>query len=255
MQILKFKKLTKGKYKLYLSNDKEVVFYEDVIVNNKLLLTKKISESDLLNYERENQECYIYNLALQYIEKKIRSTKEVTDFLFKKKLDSKLIDITIKKLKQKGVLNDFKYARAFINDKLLLSKYGPLKIKKDLIDNEIDKDIIDECIEEINEDIVTEKLSNLMDKQIRLKRSVPGTLLKVKLFNYFSNLGFDRDQIHKEISNSSIKTDILLLQKEYDKLYIKLSKKYDTSKLDNIILKKLYQKGFSQEDINQMKRD
>ena len=44
MKILKFKKQSKDKYKLYLDNNSDITLYEDVIIKNNLLITKEISD-------------------------------------------------------------------------------------------------------------------------------------------------------------------------------------------------------------------
>jgi regulatory protein len=65
------------------------------------------------------------------------------------------------------------------------------------------------------------------------------------------NLGYDRDIIIEKIENMDFnsKSDI---NKEYQKLYKKYSNKYSGYKLDMTIKQKLYQKGYSEEDINKI---
>ena len=43
MKILKFKKVSKNKYKIFLDNDSNITLYEDVIINNNLLIKKEVS--------------------------------------------------------------------------------------------------------------------------------------------------------------------------------------------------------------------
>ena len=84
MRISKFKKTSNGKYKIYLDNNDTIVLYEDVIINNNLLIKKEI-DSDLM--ERliiENNNVNVYSTALNYISIRMRSKKEVYDYLEKK---------------------------------------------------------------------------------------------------------------------------------------------------------------------------
>ena len=50
-------------------------------------------------------------------------------------------------------------------------------------------------------------------------------------------------ELTKKISNSTLK-------KEYDKLYIRYSKKYSSSELNYILYNKLLSKGYKSDDIN-----
>ena len=79
MKIIKFKKTAKDKYKLYLDNGESLSLFEDVIVNNNLLLTKQIDNEllDKLNYQNNEQHAYV--LAIKYLSIKMRSKKKLVN--------------------------------------------------------------------------------------------------------------------------------------------------------------------------------
>ena len=77
MKILKFKKQSKDKYKLYLDDNSEITLYEDVIIKNNLLITKQIDKKLLDDLEKENNDRKAYILAVNYISIKMRSIKEI----------------------------------------------------------------------------------------------------------------------------------------------------------------------------------
>ena len=254
MKILKFKKISNDKYKLYLDNNETITLYEDVIINNNLLLTKQIDNKEIKNLLNQNNEVYAYGLALKFISIRMRSKKEVYDYLLKKNISQYLIDIIIDKLLKEGYLNDFKFSCSYINDQMLLSNYGPYKIKNNLIKYGVDSDIINEAIEGIKEDVVIEKLSKLLEKQVKIKKGSTN-LLKVKLVNYFINLGFDKEMIIKELDSYELKSDPEKLKHEYNKLYNKYKNKYEGSKLTYFIAQKLYSKGYTSDDIASVIKD
>ena len=254
MKIIKYKKISNNKYNLYLDNNDTITLYEDVIVNNNLLLTKKIDNDELKVLLNQNNEVYAYEIALRFITIKMRSKKEVYDYLLKKNISEYLIDITINKLIKEGYLNDFNFCKAYVNDQMLLSNFGPYKIKNNLIKYGIDSDIINEVIGDIKEEVVKEKLSKLVKKQIKIKKGSVN-LLKIKLINYFTNLGFDKDMIVKELSYYDLKSDPQKLKNDYDKLYNKYKSKYDESKLTYFIAQKLYSKGYTSDDIISVVKD
>ena len=123
-----------------------------------------------------------------------------------------------------------------------------MKIKYSL--SNMDTKLVNKYIEEINEEDILNKLDKLVDKKIKSIKNYSGNVLKMKILNYFSNLGYSREDIEKVLSNKSIKNDNGI--KEYTKLYNKYSKKYEGYELEKVIANKLYSKGY---DINEIKKD
>lgn len=254
MKITKFKKTTKGKYKVYLDNGEALSLYEDVIINNNLILTKQIDDDLIDDIIKQNNDMHVYGMSLNYISVRIRSKKEIEDYLTRKGISNDLITVTVNKLIKDGYINDFSFAKSYVNDELALSTYGPLKIKNNLVKYGISNDIISEVIEEIDLEMVREKLDNLIEKQIKIRKG-SSNMLKLKLLNYFYNLGYEKQMILDLLNNYKMKTDITHLQKEYDKLYNKYSKKYANPELNLLIIQKLYAKGYTKEDIDKIKNE
>lgn len=255
MKIKKFKQLTNGKYRVYLEDNSTITLYEDVIINNNLLITKEIDDSLISNLTKENDYYHGYSVSINYLSLRMRSVKEITKYLEKKNFNHDIIEQTIKRLINEGYLNDFNYAKAYVNDKFSLTPWGPYKIKLELVKNGISSEIATNAIEDIDEKLLKEKLSNLMEKQIKLKKGLPASSLKLKILNYFINLGYEKEMILKGLSSFSLTTDYVYLQKEYNKLKNKYMKKYDDEKLKWFIYQKLYAKGFSKDDINKIKQE
>lgn len=254
MKIEKFVKVSKDKYKVYLEDKSNIVLYEDVIINNNLLIKKNIEEEDIINFQKQNNEVLAYSNALKYISIKMRSKKEVTEYLNKKQISKNIIDNIIKKLEKEGLLNDYNYAKAFVHDQINLSLYGPNKIKNNLINNNIDIKIIDEVIEGIDNKIIEEKLIKLINKQLKIKKGSSNEI-KIKLLNYFINLGYDKNMIINKLNNINIETDLNKMKKEYDKYYNKYKNKYSGNELRYFILNKMYQKGYSKEELSNIKEE
>ena len=255
MKITKFKKVGVGKYKIYIDNGTTEIFYEDVIVNNNLLLNKELTNDKLSKLIKDNYKASIYSLAYNYISKSLRSKKEIEEYLTKKGYDPNLVLEVIKTLIKKDYINDFSYAKSFINDRINITNYGPYKIKKDLFDKGINEEIIHEVFEDIDNDIFNNKLSNLINKYFKLNNKKASAILKMKALNYFVNLGYSKEQVIFELDKIVINSNSDYIKKEYDKLYSKYSKKYKEEYLENFIRNKLYQKGFSIDDLDKIKKD
>ena len=81
MKIEKYEKTGKNKYRLYLDNGEVIDTYDNVILKNDLLLKKELSLSDyqIVMMESKIEEQYL--ACLKYISVRIRSSKEIRDYL------------------------------------------------------------------------------------------------------------------------------------------------------------------------------
>lgn len=247
MKIDKIKK-TGSKYKIIFDDDSVLKTYDDVIINNGLLYNKNI-DSDVLNKLNIDTNYYdIYYKTVNYITKKLRSEKEINLFIDKNNVNEKDKREVINKLKEIGLINDNNFARAYISDRINLSNDGPYKIKKELLEHNISEEIIDEHIFKIDSNFLEEKLRKLVMKKVT-NTKYSGYVLKQKIINDFGNLGYSKEMI-SEIFDKLEVNKTSLLKKEYDKLYKKLSLKCSGKELENKIKTKLYQKGFTMDEIN-----
>lgn len=250
MKIIKFKKKSSDKYELYFDDKETLVLYEDVIIKNNLLITKKIENLEDILMQNKKTEGYI--LAIKYISLRVRSKKEVIEHLLKKNIPLNVINEIIIRLINEGYINDLLFAKSYVNDKINLSNDGINKIKNDLVKLDIENNIIEEALSNVDENKVKNKLSKLIEKQLKLKKG-SSYEIKNKLIAYFYNLGYDKNDILNELSKYEITNDLEVLKKEYNKLYSKYKNKYDEVKLNFVIEQKLYAKGYTKDEIKSIK--
>lgn len=248
MQITKFKKMSGGKYKVFFNNKSTVLIHEDIILKYNLISSKYLDSDTFDEVINENNRYLVYDLALKYIEIKLRCESEIRDYLKKKNIEKDLIDMVILKLKDNGFLNDNQYIRSYIYDKININKLGPNKIKRELINLGFDENDINLELSEIDENLMLYELDKLITKRINQSKNCSGNVLKQKLLTYFIDRGYNKEDILSIIDTKKLYDDELL-KKEYDKLYNKYSKKYSGDKLTMIIKQKLYQKGFYYNEI------
>lgn len=250
MKIKKIKKENK-KYKIIFENNEIITTYDDVIINNNLLYKKEINNEHLNKILEETKYYETYNKIIKYISTKLRSEYEIKKYMNKLEISEITQNEIIKKLKQIRLIDDYTFVKAYINDKINLSNDGPLKIKKDLINHKIDIDIIEKEIEKIDKQILMDKLECGIIKKLKSNTKYSNTMIKQKLIYNFINMGYDKNDILYLIEKNEIKEDERI-NKEYDKLYIKYSNKYDKEELKYIIKNKLYVKGYNYDEINEI---
>lgn len=249
LKISKIKKTNNGKYNIILDNKEKITTYDDVILKNNLLYNKEL-DNTLLNTVNIDTRYYdIYNKCIKLISVRLRSEKEIIDYLNKNKVDDEQKIIIVSDLKKNGLINDQRFARSFIADKLNFSTNGPIKIKNLLIEHNIDEEIINEELANIDRSIYLDKIKKIIDKRINSNNKYSNFMLKQKLMNDLTLLGFYRDDIDNCLDTIAVENNNLI-ETNYDKLYKKLCLKYSGNDLYKKIKEKLYQKGFSLSEIN-----
>ena len=247
MKITKYKKI-KNKYRVFFEDSSYIDLYEDIILKHSLLLKKEVDNKKLELIKEDNKKEEIYDISLKYISVKMRSKKEIRNYLKRKEYSNTDIDNVIKRLETNNIINDKEYARAYIMDRINLSNDGPNKIKKDLLYEGIEEDIINQYLNKIDNGELYAKLDRLIDKKIVSLKKYSGEVLKERLKGYFIKLGYNIDMIENILSNKELNNMDQGI-KEYNKLYNKYSKKYEGYELENIIKQKLYQKGYNYNEI------
>ena len=132
MKIIKYKKESNEKYKLYLDDGTTVDTYEEVILKNNLLYKKEIDDELYNIIMNDNMYEEAYNKSVSYIGIRLRSTNEIKGYLKNKKYNEEIIESTVNRLLKNNVLNDEVFTKAFINDKLNFTTMGPYKIELEL---------------------------------------------------------------------------------------------------------------------------
>ena len=251
MKILKYTKLKSNQYKLLLDNDLEIKLYDDVIVKYDLIRNKELDDKKLEEITNYNNELEAYYKAIKFITTRLRTEKEIYKKL-SNDYDNKIINKTIKKLKEEKYLNNDIYLKCYVDDQVLLNNIGPNKIKDNLLKLGLYEEDINNYLEGISREVWIEKLEKIINKKIKSNHSYSTNKLKEKLLYDLSREGFYKNMIEEVIDKSTFNNDNNLLEKEYDKLYNKLSKKYESKELEYQIKNKLLQKGFYYDDISNL---
>ncbi len=250
MKIEKYKKLKDNRYQLFLDNQNEIILYDDIILKYNLLLKKNIDEKELKEILKENNSLECYYKSIKYLAKKSRCKKEVIAYLTRNHYEEKEIEKAIQLLEEKKYLNEDNYLKSYINDQILFTHNGPTKIKRKLLDLDLQEEKINEALSVIDEKIWNEKLQKIITKKIAVNRKESAPKLKEKIILYCMNEGYSKENILKIINTVDITTNSAILEKEFNKVYIKLSRKYkNESDLFFELKRKLYTRGFTKDEI------
>lgn len=241
MKITKYSKNGRNKYKVYLEDGTNILLYEDVILKNELLIKKEIDNiNDLL---KQNSKYEIYDISLKYLNHKLRSIKEIREYLEKNNYDHQDINLVIEKLIDQNYLNDELYSKCYINDRINLSNDGPLKIKNYLDKQNINEEVYQKYLYLFNQELIYEKINKYIHKMIKSNRKSQ-YILKNKIMLNLLNLGYYKEDINYCLEKIEV-DDLNNYEKDKKKIYDKLKKKYNGNELERKVREKLYQMGYS----------
>jgi len=248
MKINRYQYIGNNKYQVWI-DEKPYIFYEDVLLESEFLIKKEITLEFLKEQQQKNEFYEKYNEIQKWIEKKVRSKKEVQKKLQSMSLSEEQQKKLLEKLEKAGYLQDEIYARAYIHDAILFAMIGPDKLKEELLQNTtLNSDQIEEELKEYSKEIIQKKLKKYLEKQYRLNKK-SSSLFKSTMQAKLNYLGFSKEDITEALNHISINEEELY-QKEKEKQLRILSKKYQGKELEYQLKKKLYAKGFQQQDYN-----
>ncbi|MDR1896434.1 MAG: RecX family transcriptional regulator [Prevotellaceae bacterium] len=111
-------------------------------------------------------------------------------------------------LQESKFIDEKRYVKAFVNDKLLLEKWGPLKVKSILKQKGIAAALIEQAINDKEPDVDQDNIvSELLNKKHKsLKTGLNSSEIYAKLMRFGLSRGFDYSLVSKHAENLSRKS-------------------------------------------------
>ena len=143
----------------------------------------------------EKARAYAYNL----LRIQPRSEKELSFRLKKKGFSESISKETVSLLKKKGLLNDLKFARAWVRARLKSNPKGDIVLRYELHTKGISGEIIDKVLSENPEceEVIAKRLAG---DRIKALRGLPKLKAKKRLHDYLARRGFKCDIIEEVVN-------------------------------------------------------
>ncbi len=202
MEIVKYIKKGNGNYQIIFDNEKKINIQEDVIIKNNLLYKKEIDNDLLLKIIVENEEYEIYNKCVNYIGVRLRSINEIREYMARKDISLEKQEEVIERLLKNKLLDDSVFARAFIKDKMNFTTMGPYRIELELKKHKIDDKIIKKYINEIDRDMIYDKIDRQINKLIKSNKNKSN--LRNKIYNNLLGLGYSSEMVVSMINKYNL---------------------------------------------------
>jgi len=129
--------------------------------------------------------------AFRLLSYRIRSCKEMSDKLKSKGFSQEAINAVIRDLKRIDYLNDYKFAKEFIESRLIHNPKGKKLLRYELLKKGVEESIIDELLQEQMPKRKEEEIARTLAEKIwRRKKNVEINKRKAQVYNYLIRRGF-----------------------------------------------------------------
>lgn len=129
-------------------------------------------------------------------------SSEVRAMLERHGAENEDIERILKHLVKEGYIDDARYARALVHDKVRFAKWGRAKISQALWQKRIPQDIADDALASIDEDEYMAALKDVASSRYRLAKGATEYERKMKTMKTVCGRGYEPALVRKVLSMS-----------------------------------------------------
>ncbi|WP_077318001.1 recombination regulator RecX [Virgibacillus proomii] len=244
----------KQRYNIYLTDDKSSEYYgfsvdQSVLVEFQLRKGMELSSSMIATIEQKDSVYKSYTLAIRYLSYRMRTKKEIHNYLLKKEVDPNHIAIIIDKLIKENLIDDFQFAEMFVRTRINTSTKGPTIIKRELMEKGVPEHLIDRALQPYSFELQYEKVRKLAKKKLQQKKKDSFQKQLQSLQVFLQQKGFSSDVIqtvideYKDTKNDYAEWEAIVYHGK--KLIKRHTSKQTGFELKQKVKEGLFRKGFS----------
>jgi regulatory protein len=189
----------RDRYSVFLDGKYSFSLSEQALLDSKLVSGQELTQEEVTEYKQLSTDDKLYNRVLRWIALRSRSVWETEFYLKRKDADESQIKQIIDKLTQLGLLDDRKFAEAFVHDRRLLRSSSSRKIKLELQKKRVPRDIIDQVLAEDE----TDTDAMLKDVIVRKRQQSKYRDDELKLMQYLARQGWGYGDIKQALAELS----------------------------------------------------
>src|SRR5581483_3810548 len=214
--LVELQKKNNKRFNIYLNGQFAFGADEDLIVERRLVVGKEINPQELekILFEAEVGKLMMRMYLLFNV--RPRSEKEIREYLknlsFKRKVKDQeeisevVIESLVEKLKQKELINDLVFAKAWMESRRNSKKKGKNIIKAELYQKGIDREIVEEVFsEQLTDDSEQQLAKEALEKKMRIWKNLPDQEFKKKATEFLVRRGFEYS-LAKDVVNNLLQS-------------------------------------------------
>lgn len=182
---------------LFFENGSKIILDYRVVIDNRLKPGDSLSEETIKYLINRSELNRIKDQAFRFLSFRHHSSHELKLKLIKKNHPKNLIEEVISELIENKYLNDYDFAKSYIEEKITRKKSGSIKLKSGLMQKGVDRNIIDNLIVNLDLQLSFDNAFLLAQKKYNqlIQKEQDKNRIRQKLFTYLINKGFENDII------------------------------------------------------------
>ncbi|WP_010529680.1 recombination regulator RecX [Lentibacillus jeotgali] len=227
---------------------------EAILVEYRLRKHLDLDDATIIALVQKDTLHKSYTLAINFLSYRMRTKKEIRDYLVQKEADEEHIAQIMDKLKAERLIDDKQFAHSFVRTRLHTSSKGPLLVKQELLQKGVDDPIAGEAIAMYTFDIQFEKAAKLARKKLGSSSKKSFRQQVQQLQGTLMQKGFASDVVREVTAELQEEKDDdaewEALVKQGEKALRKQQQKHSGLELEQKVKEALYRKGFTIDLIN-----
>jgi regulatory protein len=166
--------------------------HEDIVVKHGLRVGRTLTPEEQQEIEREDQYVRAKQRALDYLAHKPRTEEEVRRKLRRQDIPDPVVEDVVARLYELSYLDDEAYAQDYVRNRFASKKYGPVRIRRELVKRGIDRHTAEAAVDELfaEKDMQAVAREHAEKRWARLADEDDPRRRKQKLYRYLRRRGF-----------------------------------------------------------------
>ncbi len=220
----------------------------DVLVRFHLKKGLEIDELSIQEIQYQDDIRKAYHLAVNYLARRMRSEKEIKEYLTQKEVEEPIIIEVLHKLASQKYINDEEYALSFVRTQMNTTDKGPELIITELKERGINEALIKQAMAEYSIEDQVEKAIKVSEKLIKKSTKDSMRIVKQKAEQLLLRKGYSFNIIHAALNEVDMDKEqdeeMEAIRYQGEKAKRKYSK-YSGFEYEQKMKQTLYRKGFS----------
>ncbi|WP_102028909.1 recombination regulator RecX [Salirhabdus sp. Marseille-P4669] len=239
----------KGRYNIFLDGDYAFGVDEDILVKFALRKGMELDEAAIKALQEKDITNKFYVMSINLLSYRMRSEKEIADYLKKKEAEPEQINEVIVRLKREGYVNNQDFAYGFVQSRMISSSKGPLLIKKELLEKGVSQEQIENALTLFSHEEQVQKIHKFIEKKLGASSKKSFQQQLINLQTTLMQKGYAPELIKGVLAETKDEYRDEDAEKEAVvhqglKLLAKYNKKAEGYELKQKIKAALYRKGF-----------
>ncbi|MFJ7724926.1 recombination regulator RecX [Neobacillus sp. NPDC097160] len=220
----------------------------DVLIKFQLKKGMELDDFSFMEIQYQDDIRKAYNVAVNYLARRMRSEKEIKDHLVKKELDEPIIEEVIHRLTAQKYINDEEFALAYVRTQANTTDKGSNVIKMELKEKGIEERTLLLALKEYPLEQQIEKAAKISEKFFQKNAKESIKVLKQKLENVLLRKGYSFEVISIAMNETEVSKEadeeMDAIRYQGEKAHRKFSQ-FDGFEYQQKMKQALYRKGFS----------